>query len=77
MIITDFERSAINAFSAGFPFSLQHRCFFHFSQAMWRQVQSLGYAVEYSNNLEFAINIRKLVALAFLPVEAVNGLGLV
>jgi hypothetical protein len=36
-----------------------------------RQVQSLGYAVEYSNNLEFAINIQKLVALAFLPVEAV------
>ena len=31
----------------------------------------MGYAVEYGNNLEFAINIRKLIALAFLPVNQV------
>ena len=47
MIITDFEKSAINAFSSAFPRSSQHGCFFHFSQTMWRQVIKCLYYIYY------------------------------
>ena len=42
-------------------------CFFHFCQAIWRQVQNKGWATKYREDQYFRLNIKKLIALAFIP----------
>ncbi|CAF4807820.1 unnamed protein product, partial [Rotaria sp. Silwood1] len=41
---------------------------FHFSQAVWRQVQNKGLATKYREDESFRLNIKKLIVLAFVPV---------
>lgn len=41
VIMTDFERAAINSFHSRFQDAEQRGCFFHFSQAVWRKVWCL------------------------------------
>jgi hypothetical protein len=67
-IMTDFEKSAINAFHEVFPNSNQRGCFFHLSQCLWRRIQQTEeLAKKYGTDTEFASNIRQLLALAFVP----------
>ena len=40
-------------------------CLFHFGQCVWRQVQALGLQTKYK---AFNLSVRKLIALAFLPI---------
>lgn len=47
-------------------------CLFHFGQAVWRQVQSNGLATKYTEDECFRLNIKKLIALAFVPVGDVT-----
>ena len=64
-VLVDFERSAINAF--------QNRnievqgCFYHLSANIWKHAQHLGLSQRYNQKEEFALHIRMLLALAFLP----------
>ena len=46
-------------------------CLFHFSQAVWRQVQSNGLSTKYKEDEYFGLNVKKLIALAFIPVDDV------
>lgn len=42
--------------------------FFHFSQAVWRQIQKTGLVANYSEeDPKFALNLKMLNALAFVP----------
>lgn len=43
-------------------------CLFHFGQAVWRQVQNKGMATKYREDESFRLNVKKLIALAFVPV---------
>lgn len=67
----DFEQAAFNAASNEFPDAEIHGCFFHFSQCIWRKLQHLGLQTKYNSDPVFALNMRKLAALAFLPIESV------
>ena len=64
-VLVDFERSAINAF--------QNRnievqgCFYHLSANVWNHTQHLGLSQRYNQEEEFALHIRMLPALVFLP----------
>jgi len=73
-IMTDFEQATINAFRKSFP-NIQNRgCFFHFLQSLWRHIQENNdIRSKYVNpeDPEFAINLRKLAALAFVPAADV------
>lgn len=82
----DFERAAINAVQAVFPgkfvlfevyfWNLDAHiqcCFFHFGQAVYRQIQSRGMAANYNSNLSFNRCCKMLVGLAFLPLNKVKG----
>ncbi|KAF0721311.1 MULE domain-containing protein, partial [Aphis craccivora] len=51
--------------------SLERGCFFHLSQAVWRQIQHHGLAKQYSDDVQFSLEVRKLAALAFLPFDKV------
>ena len=70
-ILTDFERAAINAFKENFPNSSQKGCFFHFSQSIFRSIQSNGLQQQYENSTEFALKMRMLAAIAYVPVSEV------
>lgn len=72
IIITDFELAAMNAFTVCFPNAKGKCCLFHWGQIVWRKIRDEGLATEYGKNLEFAVFMRQLVALAFLtPSEII------
>lgn len=68
-INTDFEIGAINAAKKYFIQSNYHGCYFHLGQCVWRHVQELGMQMKYVNDVEFALNVRQILALAFVPSE--------
>ncbi|CAF3388797.1 unnamed protein product [Rotaria socialis] len=53
------------------PLSCQHGCLFHFSQVVWREVQSKGLITKYSANEFFRLNVKQLIALAFVPLDQI------
>ena len=71
-VMMDAERAAMNAFKEVFPMKRTQICFFHHSQSVWRKTQSLGLAGRYNEDAEFALKVRTLSALAFLPEEEVE-----
>ena len=42
-------------------------CFYHLSSNLWKRIQRLGLQQRYNNKEEFAIFLRMLAALAFVP----------
>ena len=47
-------------------------CFFHFGQAIWRDIQSLGFQHRYNNDDDFAVIIKQFGVFAFVPAIDVN-----
>lgn len=68
---TDFEKAAMNSIKNEFPSTEIHGCFFHFSQAVWRKIQNYGLTIKYIVDVNFALQVRKLIALAFIPIDKV------
>ena len=51
---------------------------FHFGQSVWRHVQSKGLSKKYQEDDDFRSNIKKLIALAYLPLDdIIKGFDLV
>ncbi|XP_050053383.1 uncharacterized protein LOC126549053 [Aphis gossypii] len=68
LIMSDFEMASINAFKEVFPNLKQKGCHFHFSQCIWRKIQQIQYmAQKYISDSTFALQIRLLLALAYVP----------
>ena len=59
-----FEKRQLKTFVIG--------CLFHFSQAIWRQVRSKGLITKYNQDERFRLNLKKLIALAFVPLGDVT-----
>ncbi|XP_046740521.1 uncharacterized protein LOC124407954 [Diprion similis] len=71
-IVIDFERSFITAVQNVFDECEIQGCHFHYGQCIWRHVQQFGLQKRYSMDAEFALNIKMLIALAFVPCERVE-----
>ncbi|XP_031639266.1 uncharacterized protein LOC116351317 [Contarinia nasturtii] len=69
--MVDFEMAAMNSVTRYFPLADLHGCHFHFGQSVWRKIQEVGLQKQYNEDEEFALNLRMLVALAFVPVDDV------
>lgn len=85
-ILTDFEAGTIKSVKGILP-NATHKgkniyysitliivllgCLFHFGQCVWRQVQSKGLATKYQEDEIFRLNVKRLIALAFLPLANV------
>ena len=54
-----------------FPGTNKKGCFFHFSQAIFRKIRSLGLQNRYKDDGNFAHKVRMLAALAFVPLPDV------
>lgn len=72
IVISDFESGLIPAVSACLQNARHQGCHFHFCQAIYRQVQSLGLTNAYMTDPTMRIQIRQLMALAFVPVVIVR-----
>lgn len=66
-ITVDFEKAMLNAISVQFPGASVKGCFFHFTQCIFRAVQNHGFKLRYETDPEFALRIRMLSAIAFVP----------
>ncbi|KAK4884083.1 hypothetical protein RN001_000354 [Aquatica leii] len=65
-IMMNFER-----FETEFPGYFKTGCFFHLSQCIWRKVQENGKAARYANDAVFALQVKMLSGLGFLPTQDV------
>ena len=68
-VMADFEAAAIGAVRAEFPLATVKGCFYHLAQNVYRKVQSEGLQERYSTDVDFAVNVRSIVALAFVPID--------
>ena len=54
-----------------FPNTHTDGCFFHFCQCVMRKISSCGLKERYETDVDFALSIRYLAALAFVPVSRI------
>ncbi|CAF3200244.1 unnamed protein product [Rotaria sp. Silwood2] len=55
-----------------FPQAVHSGCFFHYTQAIYRRIQTLELTIIYVQNGEIRTCCRKLMALALLPIDQIE-----
>lgn len=70
-VITDFEQAAMLSIKDNFPDADIHGCFFHFTQSVRRHIQQVGLLQIYIEDEDIALQLRLLIALAFVPSRMV------
>lgn len=70
-VMFDFELATINAIQKYFPQVDVKGCFFHLTKKFWKKIQNVGLKNMYGTDTEFAVHLRMLAALAFVPVNKV------
>ena len=70
-VVSDFELAAISAFKESFPDATMTGCFFHLTQAIWRNTQERELAGIYRENENVRFFVKALGALAFVPSQDV------
>ncbi|KAG0434114.1 hypothetical protein DMUE_5293 [Dictyocoela muelleri] len=68
-IIIDFEKSLYNSLQKTFINSNIFGCNFHFSQSLWRQIQSSGNATLYKRSLLFKSCLKRILSLSFFSIS--------
>ncbi|CAF1166798.1 unnamed protein product [Adineta ricciae] len=71
-ITTDFESALINVIKAEFPNAQHKGCYFHYTNAIHRRIQTLGLSTVYKTEHDARSSARKLMALALLPLNQVK-----
>lgn len=71
-LLIDFEPAAVNAVRTVFKGTEVHGCNFHFNKCLMRKIQSNGLKKKYENNEAFAVSMKMLASLAFVPVKDVS-----
>jgi len=71
MLMVDFENAFISTFKEEFPTAVIRGCFFHFTQCVWRKIQNSGLQIKYGQDSEFALQVRLLCSLSFIPPNKV------
>ena len=71
-IYSDFESGLLPAVREEFPTSIHRGCYFHFTQAIYRQVQQLGLQQANNEDEDLRIQIRELMSLGFVPIVYVR-----
>ncbi len=73
-VTCDFESAVWSATRDAIPGTKMLGCLFHFNQALFRKIQSLGLATSYDNNEDFKMHVKKMMALPFLPSEWIENI---
>ncbi|XP_057323660.1 uncharacterized protein LOC130666560, partial [Microplitis mediator] len=70
-LMVDFEKAFLEAFKEVYSGVQVNGCNFHFTKCVWKHVQKYGHQKKYNEDIKFSMNIRLLMALAFVPSEDV------
>ena len=70
--LVDFELAAINSIRHLLPGSQVSGCFFHLCSNLWKHIQSGGMQEQYIADQQFALYLRMVAALAFVPPQDVE-----
>lgn len=76
IVCIDFEMAMLRTLQRLFPNSRIRGCLFHYSQAIWRKVQSLGLTARYSDDDAFNRLVRRASALPLVPPQQVDDVWL-
>jgi hypothetical protein len=60
-VIMDFERAPISSIDANFPRTRLTGCFFHFSQSLWKRLQSHGMTSIYKSSEKFKLYFKMII----------------
>ena len=72
-VVSDFELAIIQAVSLNFQQATHRGCYYHFMQALWRKVQSLGLAQCYiSSDPTLKHFVKKMAAYSFCPLTFIR-----
>lgn len=66
MMMTDFEQSARNGFASVYPNVLLKGCYFHFCQAIIKNVKDLKLGSSYNNDIDINMIVKYLMNLPFI-----------
>ncbi len=72
LILTDFEKAAQNAYAECLPNSKLKACHFHLCQNYQKKIGEVGLKVRYEQDPEFALSMRMVPCLSFLPPHLVE-----
>ena len=72
----DYESAVITAIDELFPNSRVRGCLFHYSQALWRYVQTCGLVQRYRNDDNFNRLVRRAFALPLVPPASIDDVWL-
>ncbi|CAF1609202.1 unnamed protein product, partial [Rotaria magnacalcarata] len=71
-IVSDYEEAWLLAVEKMLPNACQLGCWFHFSQACYRNIQNLGLTKLYEDDPNIRLELKKFIALALLPRDQVK-----
>ena len=71
VILSDFELAAMNAFHLHFPDATIKGCYFHFTQAIWKNISEKGLKVPYQTSMVIRKWLKQFRALALVPLNLV------
>ncbi|CAF5100221.1 unnamed protein product [Rotaria sp. Silwood1] len=69
--VLDYESAILKSIKTKFPNVNSIGCLFHMGQCLWRELQTSGFQNKYITNDKFRMNVKKLMALVFVPVSDV------
>ena len=72
LVISDFENAILIALQTELRRTQVRGCYFHFTQSLWRRIQSIGLAPAYNNSRRLRACLRKFMAIGYLPVAVVR-----
>jgi hypothetical protein len=70
--VLDFEQSMFIAIQTELPGVQISGCYFHFTQSLWRHIQSKDLVCAYRRSRRLRITVRKVMAIGFLPLLLVR-----
>ena len=71
-IMCDFETAAINEFGQAFPDAEIRGCYFHFIQALWRNIQEKGVSKLYISNDRVRFHLKLYKSIGFVPLKSID-----
>ena len=70
-LVVDFERAFISAAEYQEFVITTDACFFYLCQCHWRKIQALCFTARHKEDAAFALEVKCISALAFIPTEHV------